>query len=224
MQQSSPEEFLLRLQKQEEENKKKAEQEKERNYSELMNPKKPVESKSELPFKKIEDIMKVDLMEGKPAEDIRRIWLEYHHSKDVIAAVIPTDTYNTMMEVAKKYPVFIFPIPRSQGFEFIMFQFAANTIHFTPLLCYQVHKDNAPECLNIVHYTEFKEQGIVLMRGEYDTKVITVQEAQCLANQLQLYYTQNNVEKLKLMECFTKTPEKFKHMDVIKELENLEIK
>jgi ATP synthase F1 complex assembly factor 1 len=218
---SSPEEFLSKLQQQEEKNK--IQQEKERNYTELMNPKQPIDAKSELPFKKLEDIMKIELLNGKSVEEITKIWLEYHKSKDVIAAVVPIGTYNTMVDVAKKFPIFIFPIPRSQGFEFIMFQFAANTIHFTPLLCYQVHKENAPECLNIVHYTEFIDQGIVLMRGEYDTKVLTAQEAQCLANQLQLYYTQNNEAKLKLLESFTKTPEKFKHIDVIKELENLQI-
>lgn len=86
-----------------------------------------------------------------------------------------------------------------------------------------MHKENAPECLNIVHYTEFKDQGIVLMRGEYDTKVLTPQEAQCLANQLQLYYTQSHPSKLQILETFTKSPEKFKHMDVIRELETLTI-
>lgn len=223
IQKSSPEEFLAKLQKQEAEKAKKKEDEKARDYSELMNPKKAVDTKSELPFKKLEDIMKIDLLQEKPAEEIEQIWLEYHKSKDVIAAVVPTETFNKLMENAKKFPIFIFPIPRSQGFEFIMFQFAANTVHFTPLLCYQVHKENAPECLNIVHYTEFKDKGIVLMRGEYDSKVISVQEAQCLANQLQLYYTHDNKQKLELLETFTKAPEKFKHMDVIRELENLQI-
>lgn len=189
-----------------------------------MNPKRPIDTKkAELPFKKLEQIMKIELLSGKSAEDVKTIWLEYHLNKNAIAAVIPLDIYNKMMETAKKYPTFIFPIPRSQGFEFFMFQFAANTIHFTPLLCFQVHGDNAPECLNIVHYTEFKDQGIVLMRGEYDTKVLTAQEAKCLDNQLQLYYAQYDVEKLKLLDCFTNTPEKFKHMNIIRELENLQI-
>lgn len=62
------------------------------------------------------------------------------------------------------------------------------------------------------------------MRGEYDTNVINAQEAQCLVNQLQLYYCQNNASKLELLEKFTHQPENFKHMDVIKELENLSIK
>lgn len=61
------------------------------------------------------------------------------------------------------------------------------------------------------------------MRGEFDANVLTALEAQCLANQLQLYYTQNNPEKLEILETFTKKPESFKHMDVIKQLEKVEI-
>lgn len=170
----------MKLHKQEEENKRKAAKEKERSYSELMNPKKPVEKKAEIPVKRLEDIMKLNLLEDKTSEELATIWLEYHKQKEVIAAAIPTPIYNTMIENAKKYPIFLFPIPRSQGFEFIMLQFAVNSVYFTPLLCYQVHKENAPECLNMVHYTEFKDQGVVLMRGEYDSKVLTATEGKVL--------------------------------------------
>lgn len=62
------------------------------------------------------------------------------------------------------------------------------------------------------------------MRGEYDSKVINAQEAQCLVNQLQLYYSQNDEKKLTLLKRFTREPESFKHMDVIDELNNLTIK
>lgn len=61
------------------------------------------------------------------------------------------------------------------------------------------------------------------MRGEYDNKVLTALEAQCLANQLKLYYLENNPRKQEILETFTKAPESFKHMDVIKELENITI-
>ena len=140
IQQTSPEELVARI---EEQTKKKVKAEpKARDYSELMHPKKAAETKAELPYKKLEDIMKLDLIEGHPVEEIKKIWLEYHKQKEVIAATIPTETFEKLMENSKKYPIFIFPIPRSQGFEFIMFQFAANTIHFTPLLCYQVSSSN----------------------------------------------------------------------------------
>ena len=61
------------------------------------------------------------------------------------------------------------------------------------------------------------------MRGEYDTKVLSPHEAQCLANQLQLFYAQNDPNKQRILDTFTKCPENFKHMDVIKEMENLQI-
>ncbi|CAO1420950.1 unnamed protein product [Diamesa serratosioi] len=221
IQKTKPEEFLARIEAQQ---KKEMAEEKQRSYSELMNPKKPIDKKpAEIPYKKLEDVMKMDLIKDASVEDITKIWLEYHKQKEVIAAVIPIAIFDKLMERSKQYPIFIFPVPRSQGFEFMMLQFAANVIHFTPLLCYQVHKENAPECLSMVHYTEYREQGIVLMRGEYDSKILSAQEAQCLANQLQLYYTQDNPSKLELLKRFTKTPEKFSHMDVIKELENLQL-
>lgn len=136
VQQTAPEEFVARLEKQQEKAKKA--EPKQRDYSELMNPKQAASTKAEIPYKRLEDIMKLDLIEGKPVDEIKKIWLEYHKHKDVIAAAIPTEAFDMLMANAKKFPIFIFPIPRSQGFEFIMFQFAANTIHFTPLLCYQV--------------------------------------------------------------------------------------
>lgn len=167
--------------------------------------------------------MKYELINDKSVEEIKTIWLEYHKQKDVIAATLTNDQLERIMGRAKLHPVFILPLPRSQGYEFFVLQFASNTIHFTPLLCYQVHKENAPECLNIVHYTELKDQNLILMRGEYDNNVINAKEAQCLANQLQLYYMQNDAGKLKVMETFTKAPSSFKHMDLIKQLENLSI-
>lgn len=227
VQQSSPEEFLAKLEKVEKESSKPkfGPSEPSRDYSGLLNPKAPLAQKppEDAVHKKLGDIMKLDLVEQRSPEEIKQIWLQYHQGKEVICATIPIEQYDLMMERAKKYPLFIIPIPRSQGYEFIMLQFFANTIHFTPLINYQVHKENAPECLNIVMYTELRDKGLVLMRGEYDTKVINGQEAQCLANQLQMYYSQQSESKLALLETFTNKPEQFKHMDVIEELNNLKI-
>lgn len=61
------------------------------------------------------------------------------------------------------------------------------------------------------------------MKGEYDKNVIDAKEAQCLANQLQLYYTQDDPNKIKLLEVFTSKPDEFKHMDLIKEIESLSL-
>lgn len=84
--------------------------------------------------------MKVELLADKTAEEITKIWLDYHKEKDVLVATIPAETFALLMARAKDHPLFIFPLPRSQGFEFFLLQFASNTVHFTPLLCYQVFK------------------------------------------------------------------------------------
>lgn len=194
-----------------------------RDYTELLSPKPSVSSVPDKIEKKLSDILKVELLEDKTAEEIKQIWLEYHKTKDCVSAILEVGHYDQLMTTAKDHPIFILPIPRNQGYEFIMHQFAGNTIHFTPLLCYQVHKENAPECLNVTHYTEFKEKGLILMRGEYDTKVLSPQEAQCLINELQLYYCLNDSKKLELLKTFTKAPDQFKYMDVIAELESVKI-
>lgn len=47
----------------------------------------------------------------------------------------------------------------------------------------------------------------------------TVHQAQCLANQVQLFYASQRYETFRLVETFNHKPEDFKHMSVIAELE-----
>lgn len=197
----------------------------ERAYSQLLNPKKQLsKSIQDQQQEPLEKIMKLELIQDKSADEIRSIWQEYHLNKDFISAVIPVEDFRKLQEKGRRYPIFLFPLPRSQGYEFIMCQFDKNIVHFTPLLYYQVHKENAPECLTIVHYTEMLDsKGIVLMRGEYDKNVINSKEAQCLANQLQMYYSQENEEKTRLLDTFTNKPDEFKHAELVKDLENLSL-
>lgn len=82
--------------------------------------------------------MKMDLIKDKDASEIKMIWGGYHLQKDVISAAIPPNVFDTITARSLKYPTFLFPLPRSEGYEFIICQFSKNTVHFTPLICYQV--------------------------------------------------------------------------------------
>ena len=107
-----------------------------------------------------------------------------------------------------------------------MVQFAGGKeAHFTTLINFQAYKENAPECLTLYHYTDLMDEGkdIVLMEGRYDSNVLTTQEAQCLANQVEMYYCNPSPEKRKLLETFTKTPDQFKHVDLVAQLENISL-
>lgn len=173
---------------------------------------------------RLDSIMKVDLIKDKSKEEIIEIWNEYHKHKDCICGTMTPEQYDKMFTRGKQYSTFLLPLPREQGYEFIMCQFYGLEVHMTPLLWYQTHKENAPECLTMIHYTELKDnKGVVLMRGEFDTKLLQVQEAQCLANELQLYYCNDNEQRLQLLETFTHKPNEFKHMDLIAQLETISL-
>lgn len=171
---------------------------------------------------KLDSIMKVDLIKDRSKEEITEIWQQYHLNKDCIAGVLTREQFEKMFDRGKKYGTFVLPLPRDNGYEFIMTQFHGTEIHMTPLLWYQTHKENAPECLTMIHYTELLDsKGIVLMRGEFDTKSINVNEAQCLANELQMYYASDHPQRLKLLRTFTEKPDEFKHMDLVAHLETI---
>ncbi|CAH2267975.1 jg8421 [Pararge aegeria aegeria] len=194
-----------------------------RQFSSVLNPKGELKNDVTAEEKKLSDIFKVDLVKDKDATEVQIIWEEYHKNKEVLSATIPKDVYSQIQQNMKQYPTFLFPLPRSEGYEYIMCQSYGHAVHFTPLLAYQVHHENAPECLTMVHYTELSDKGIVLMRGDYDKNVLTGKEAQCLANQFQMYYNGKDENKYKLLQSFTKTPDSFKHVDLITELENIQL-
>lgn len=224
LQQTSPEEFLQRVESQA--NKlqaKKEKQEGERKY--YQSAAKPCLGEEEQPRQaKLNSIMKMDMIGDKTKDEIANIWTDYHKDKDYICGILTVEQFDKMFERGKKYSTFLLSLPRKHGYEFIVSQFYGLEIHMTPLLWYQAHKENAPECLTMVHYTELKDnKGIVLMRGEFDKNCISVQEAQCLANELQLYYCTDNTQRLQLLETFTKKPDEFKHMDLIAQLETIQL-
>lgn len=61
------------------------------------------------------------------------------------------------------------------------------------------------------------------MRGEFDKQAINAKEAQCLANQFQLYYNDRDRTKTELLEQFSREPDQFKHMNLIKQIEDIKL-
>lgn len=150
-------------------------------------------------------------------------WKRLHADRDAVCAVIPSSVYETIRERAKDYPVFLYPLPRKAGgYEFVLSQFLGDQCHMTPLANYQRHGSEAPACLALNFCTQLasKEDGsVVLMSGEYDAKVIGPTEAQCLVNQLQLYYGGNELKKKLLLWNFNREARSFNHEALIREFE-----
>ncbi|XP_022105487.1 ATP synthase mitochondrial F1 complex assembly factor 1-like isoform X1 [Acanthaster planci] len=226
-QSSNPDKFQSKLQDM-------MEIKKEKKWRDELEPPRPTKSKNKVHVPKLlkttqspssthglDSIMKIDMIQDLPREEIEKIWTQYHMKKDCISAAIPGTTYEKIYQTAQENPLFLYPLPRKAGYEFYFAQFDnSDSFYFTSLINYQAYQENSPILLSMKHFTELqKEKGIVLMRGEMDTDLLSVQDAQFLANQLQLYYATDNSDRLKLLRTFNHHQDEFKHMDVITMLE-----
>ncbi|XP_038570963.1 ATP synthase mitochondrial F1 complex assembly factor 1 [Micropterus salmoides] len=170
--------------------------------------------------KTLGSILNMEMIRDKTGEEIAELWMKYYSTKDTISAVIPTQIYDVIFSRSKSCQMFLYALPQKEGYEFFLGQWSGHELHFTSLINIQMLGENAPSQLILYHYPDLKEEkGVVLMTAEMDPKFVTVHQAQCLANQVQLFYGTQRQETYRLVEVFNHQPADFKHMSVIAELE-----
>ncbi|XP_058159615.1 ATP synthase mitochondrial F1 complex assembly factor 1 isoform X2 [Dasypus novemcinctus] len=170
--------------------------------------------------KTLGSIFNIEMVKDKTAEEIKQIWQQYFASKDTVYAVIPEEKFDLIWTRAQSCPTFLCALPRREGYEFFVGQWTGTELHFTALINIQTRGEAAASQLILYHYPELKEEkGIVLMTAEMDSTFLNVAEAQCIANQVQLFYATDRKETYGLVETFNLRPNEFKYMSVIAELE-----
>ncbi|XP_057640090.1 ATP synthase mitochondrial F1 complex assembly factor 1 [Chionomys nivalis] len=170
--------------------------------------------------KTLSSIFNIEMVKDKTAEEIKQIWQQYFSAKDTVYAVIPKEKFDLIWNRAQSCPTFLCALPRRDGYEFFVGQWTGTELHFTALINIQTRGDAAASQLILYHYPELKEEkGIVLMTAEMDSTFLNVAEAQCIANQVQLFYATDRKEIFGLVETFNFRPNEFKYMSVIAELE-----
>ncbi|EDO44321.1 predicted protein, partial [Nematostella vectensis] len=169
----------------------------------------------------LDSVLRMELISELSGEEIGKLWREFHKDKDCISAVIPANVYKTIEERSTKYPLFIYPLPRESGYEFIYSEFSGKHCYLTSLINFQTMAENAPWFLAVTHFTELQDtKGVVLMVGEVDTNHLSVVDAQWLAYQIQMYYASDSAERESLLHTFNIEPNKFDHMSVVEQLNN----
>ncbi|KAG5275413.1 hypothetical protein AALO_G00120030 [Alosa alosa] len=170
--------------------------------------------------KTLGSILNLEMVKDISAEEIGKLWMQYYSNKDTISAVIPGATFELIFNRTKSCPTFLYALPRQEGYEFFVGQWAGHELHFTSLINVQTAGESAPSQLILYHYTELlKDKGVVLMTAEMDDKFINVHQAQCLANQVQVFYGSERRSTFQLVENFNHKPADFKYMSMIAELE-----
>ncbi|XP_004371834.1 ATP synthase mitochondrial F1 complex assembly factor 1 [Trichechus manatus latirostris] len=170
--------------------------------------------------KTLSSIFNIEMVKDKTTEEIKQIWQQYFAAKDTVYAVIPEEKFDLIWNRAQSCPTFLCALPRREGYEFFVGQWTGTELHFTALINIQTRGEAAASQLILYHYPELKEEkGIVLMTAEMDSTFLNVAEAQCIANQVQLFYATDRKETYGLVETFNLRPNEFKYMSVIAELE-----
>lgn len=116
----------------------------------------------------------------------------------------------------------MYPLPREQGYEFIMAQWFHNECHFTPLINYQAHGENAPSVMTAVYFDDLAtSNSVVLEMVEMDAKNLKPEEAKYLLHQMKSYYlhSSDTDDKQSLLATFTHAPREFKHNELIKQVD-----
>jgi len=170
---------------------------------------------------KLDGLMRTDRLGDVSAEDLGKVWTKYWSDRSTVSAIINADVYETMQPRMRDFPVFIYPLPREQGYEFYMSQFTEHHSFFTSLINYQMNGEDAPWQICFKMYPELKEShGVILMAAEFDDNALNLMEAQFLAQLQQLFYANPTERRVELLRNFNHFPDSFKHMDVVKEVES----
>jgi len=173
-------------------------------------------------MKPLGSILKLELLADLSPEEVSNLWLEYHKDKESVSAVIPTSTYANMLDRAGVCPMFLYPMPRDDGFEFFYAQWFGHQCAFTPLIEYQARQADATPHMLMNHYQELRDShGIVLMAGELEPKLKS-SDAHILASQVAMYYAGPDTA-FSLVETFNLRPDMFDHNEVITRLETLNL-
>jgi len=167
-------------------------------------------------------ILNTDVMESLDKDDIIYVWKAFNENRGKIGDSMPGAVYSRIASVASTFNMFIFPLPRNDGYEFFLSQFSNNVFHFTPLVSYQVHGENSPISLVLANYTEMQSsKDLVLIMAEYNKKLMSPEDINIIYTQLLFYYAYPDDKRMLLLTKFTEMPTEFNHMDLITEYELL---
>jgi hypothetical protein len=156
----------------------------------------------------LDEICDVNQLQQESKEKIIEIWKAFHINKYCVFATIDSDSWEKLSGRMKEFPMFILPLPKGKGVEFMLVQHQGDTSLFTSLAEFKEKGVQAKPALKTKHYVELQHtKGVVLMRGELDPDRVTLLEAQMLVNQLQLHYL--DPPRLKHVETFNRRPQEF---------------
>lgn len=173
--------------------------------------------------KHLNELMKLEQLEGKSAEEVEAIWSEYHEKEaHRVASVMSASEWSLFSSSAKQSPLFVLPIKKpGGGYLSLLSQAQLPLILLTTVDEYRTQTVNAPAHLTITVYDELKESnGLVLLRGDIiNDKTISKTEGRLLMELLRAFYGSEGDYKDKSGPyVFNHSPSSFSFSDLLSKL------
>ncbi|WBW72115.1 mitochondrial F1-FO ATP synthase chaperone Atp11 [Schizosaccharomyces osmophilus] len=166
-------------------------------------------------FPELSDFIDVSKFQSLPASVIEKLWRARNLQENILSGCVEKQTYERMISRAKKYPIFVLPLPReNQGMETHLIQWGFpgnNTAHLiiTTLLEYKLKNAYATPHTVLTHFSDLLESnGVALMRCQFEQdKTLSSSDVQLLLLAIQKFYNASpdsalGKERLSLLENF----------------------
>jgi ATP synthase mitochondrial F1 complex assembly factor 1 len=199
----------------------------------------PKVPKSKDGVKTLSSFIDVEKTAELPQKETETIW-RLRHVKDPqsLCAVMQTDTFQRIIDTARKHPQFILPLPREEQvaeIHFLQWTFPSPTtatVLFTHLAEFKLRGEFAQPHTTVTHHLDLADRnGLVMMEGRVmENRGISVEEGKWLLMCLQKFYgfeahsetaKENAGRRKRLMEQFSGGDESFKVEELLEEAEKV---
>eukprot|EP00566_Odontella_aurita_P023904 CAMPEP_0113534510 /NCGR_PEP_ID=MMETSP0015_2-20120614/5196_1 /TAXON_ID=2838 /ORGANISM="Odontella" /LENGTH=214 /DNA_ID=CAMNT_0000433673 /DNA_START=238 /DNA_END=879 /DNA_ORIENTATION=+ /assembly_acc=CAM_ASM_000160 len=166
--------------------------------------------------RKLEEIMKTELLEGKSASEVSDIWMTYHEGKDKTHGLIMLGKDSLdVLERAKQCPYFVQPVFRDEGYFMLVSQFQGPS-HF--LMAYlEDYKMDPARAQPLLTFSVFddlaKKLDLGLIRCDILNKGVEDDEGRKIVNSMLDAYKKD--EEYFKVKAFNETPDSFDLDDYI---------
>ena len=169
----------------------------------------------------LSSIVHVDKLRTESPKSIKKAWLRHHQKRDSIASVLEAASFARLRERTAAAPLFVFPVPApGGGFRSLFFQSSGDVHLYTELEEYRRNGSAARPALSCVFHGELaEEKGLVLMRGQVNTAVLSPTDAAFLANQTTIWFFDE--ERWEHVKKFNHAPNEFNFDKVLEMMQRL---
>ena len=173
--------------------------------------------------KHLSELMVIEALEGKTADEVEMIWNEYHDKEPHrVASVMSSSEWTRLSSNAKSSPLFVLPLKKpGGGYLSMLSQAQVPLILLTTVDEYRTQTVNAPAHLSITAYDELKESnGIVLLRGDIiNEHTISKTEGRLLMELIRAFYSvEEDYRAPSGPYAFNHTPTSFSFTDLLAKL------